>query len=944
MTQRSLANIVVIVAAGLLLSACGGGSGTGAFGGGGGTDGGGSPLDPSISLILVREDSDGNEVEVDRVDPSRPATVIATIRNVDDDVIVNFSTTLGQFDPASASVLARNGEARITLEAGQVAGAGQVTATISVDNETIQSDPLAFEVLEFQEVEEDLQLGICTGGTDELDCTSAGTTFVSGQLVTTLDIVENEPLDGIAAEGTADISFVVVDAATTPVTPQSGVNVTVTSRCTNLEQASIASGQSGPNGVVTVTYNAGEGCEDTDNITATLPSTGATATGSIFVYPPRVQSINFARVEDAEGAEISSIFIKGSGGRSTARVIFQVTDEFGNPKDGQDVRFSLTTTIGELALQNGSSLSNDNGEVTAFVNAGFIATTVRVAATIDIDSNNDGGIDSTQTALSDALSVNTGVADQNSMSISATVLNVEGEDVDGTETSINIRLSDLFNNPVRDGTTVQFRTEYGSIEPTCNTSAGACSVTWTSQEPRRPLDPNVELGGVQSCPEPLIHEEEVTISGTDGDTGYLSAGIGRVETEGDTELVFETDYTVDTDGSGITCEADSALCTDGTTLKITYLRAWLDEDPPAGDTEHTISEPGRATAPFTQPFWGRGVRPCIASGGLFVASPRAPTPEAPAYLGSSGQIYGGRSTILAFAQGEESFDDENGNGIYDEGEPFIDLPEAFLDVNEDGVFGNGDPTLDDSSDNDPDNWNCYGPASPLSENNPPLNRCFQVGGDEDLLIDFNQNGRFDGGNGIYNGTACPETSDYCTRELVNIRRDIVILSAGSFANIAFRDGATGEYIVEINVASGGPSAGELTASSAVLTNDGGTVPAGVPFEIGFGDDQVRPGIGQFVNLTGYSTFVLVDIADQFNGRLPQGTTVSFDAGGVCEFTSGTTSDFGSSSAVGPRVVTLGLQAAANPPSLSADLTASTEVQSGTDAFSSNFITCSVSNN
>jgi len=45
-------------------------------------------------------------------------------------------------------------------------------------------------------------------------------------------------------------------------------------------------------------------------------------------------------------------------------------------------------------------------------------------------------------------------------------------------------LSDSFHNPAPDGTTVNFTTEGGTIEPTCSTINGSCSVTWTGNEPR----------------------------------------------------------------------------------------------------------------------------------------------------------------------------------------------------------------------------------------------------------------------------------------------------------------------------------------------------------------------------------------------------------------------------------------------------------------------------
>lgn len=52
----------------------------------------------------------------------------------------------------------------------------------------------------------------------------------------------------------------------------------------------------------------------------------------------------------------------------------------------------------------------------------------------------------------------------------------------------------------------------------------------------------------------------------------------------------------------------------------------------------------------------------------------------------------GRVTIVAYALGEESFIDKNGNNVYDIGEEFQDLGNIFKDRNYDGVF---DPILDE---------------------------------------------------------------------------------------------------------------------------------------------------------------------------------------------------------------------------------------------------------
>ncbi len=54
----------------------------------------------------------------------------------------------------------------------------------------------------------------------------------------------------------------------------------------------------------------------------------------------------------------------------------------------------------------------------------------------------------------------------------------------------------------------------------------------------------------------------------------------------------------------------------------------------------------------------------------------------------------GECTILATAEGQESFIDSNGSGFYDLGEPFTDLGEPVLDANDNGTFDVGEFYVD----------------------------------------------------------------------------------------------------------------------------------------------------------------------------------------------------------------------------------------------------------
>jgi hypothetical protein len=58
----------------------------------------------------------------------------------------------------------------------------------------------------------------------------------------------------------------------------------------------------------------------------------------------------------------------------------------------------------------------------------------------------------------------------------------------------------------------------------------------------------------------------------------------------------------------------------------------------------------------------------------------------------------GLSTIIVMARGEEGFVDQNGNGVYDTGEPFIDLGEPYVDMNDNGKYDVGEPFWDTNSD------------------------------------------------------------------------------------------------------------------------------------------------------------------------------------------------------------------------------------------------------
>ena len=82
---------------------------------------------------------------------------------------------------------------------------------------------------------------------------------------------------------------------------------------------------------------------------------------------------------------------------------------------------------------------------------------------------------------SDRIVISTGVFDQNSFSLSQNKTNIDARNRDGEEVEFTILGGDRFNNPAPDGTVIAFRAEAGLIQSQCQTTDGACTVTWRSQ-------------------------------------------------------------------------------------------------------------------------------------------------------------------------------------------------------------------------------------------------------------------------------------------------------------------------------------------------------------------------------------------------------------------------------------------------------------------------------
>ncbi len=171
-------------------------------------------------------------------------------------------------------------------------------------------------------------------------------------------------------------------------------------------------------------------------------------------------------------ADPKSIALKGTGGvgrQEFSLVTFQVFDQTGHPVQRTQVNFTLNTSVGGLALQPQSALTDANGKVSTVVSAGTVPT----PAVIVTASAPASGI----TTVSNLLVISTGLAIDSRTSLSVVTGNCEGWNFDGECTQVTLRTGDHFGNPVVDGTAVSFSTEYGIIDAACVTGGLGGSTT-----------------------------------------------------------------------------------------------------------------------------------------------------------------------------------------------------------------------------------------------------------------------------------------------------------------------------------------------------------------------------------------------------------------------------------------------------------------------------------
>ncbi|MEI8665357.1 Ig-like domain-containing protein [Pseudoalteromonas sp. B28] len=615
-------------------------------------------------------------IEVTNEDSTTPLT----------QALVTATTTIGSITPSTGTAITdANGIALLDIVPGQDVGAGEITVSVLDSNLT-----KAFQIAAV-----DIEISISSSIADDELLAAGATALISIE---------------ISKDG---------ELYTTPLT------VEFSSGCVSSGQASIDETVTSIGGFARSTYRPLT-CVGGDIITATVITGGDTvsANTTINVSPANIGFLQFIDVTEPV------IALKGTGGADRteiSEVTFKLVDSNGNDLASRTVNFELSTAVGGITLGTASAITNASGEVKTSVLSGSIATPVRVIATSEEEVEGNTVV---VTAPSDILVVSTGIADQNSFSLSRSIFNPHALNVDGNTVAVNARLADHFNNPVPDGTAVTFITEGGVIEPSCTTTNGACSVTWTSSNPRPFTDSMYENTIAQKC------------------DGGLPCPLG----------ILNNDLTID--------------------------------------------------LPL-----------------------------------------GGRATVHAYAIGEETFSDLNGNGYFDSEDFFddlFDIPEAFIDNNEDGTFGGKD----------------------CSDGTDPCSRDNSTGDEFEEFVDFDGNGSWTTQNGLYNGLLCreeDETAGLCSRQLVNVFQNQEIVMSGDAA-----------FFRLVTYADDCSAIAGVTASEVHINSD--------PASPLVRRSQADPTSQQMCQVseidltqspTGTSSVSLIMyIADMYNNPMPAGTEVS----------------------------------------------------------------------
>lgn len=315
----------------------------------------------------------------------------------------------------------------------------------------------------------------------------------------------NIPVAQLSANGSADFSALLVDQDLAPIfltsaasgdqavldgpdsepgelsqsLSASDLTVAATSECEQLGLATLEITPLVNEAIAEIrgTYTD-KGCGTRDTLTVSVRSskTGrvSSAYGFIDVSPTSVESIQIINMGP------DSLRLKGLSPDSTEIQVRAYEPGGETPATNRQVSVSITSKDFGAKLSGTNLVTNQAGIAVTKLDAGTVAQSVRVTASIV-----DPVTGLTRSSQTDPIQISSGIPSQSGMSLGTTCFNLEGANIEGNTSRIQIQARDASSGNAVDGQIISFVTNAGAVVPsTCTLVDGVCSVDFRTQDPR----------------------------------------------------------------------------------------------------------------------------------------------------------------------------------------------------------------------------------------------------------------------------------------------------------------------------------------------------------------------------------------------------------------------------------------------------------------------------
>jgi len=763
--------------------------------------------------LTATKQSDGSSFTpgVDNISQNEPAILTATLTDASGPIAgraITFSITQDRGLLSLTDALTNTtGQATVTLTAGSTAGAGTATATFGSTSATV-----------------DYQ----TDGDEQ--SSSTGPTDIT---VTLRDQSNNQLTNNTITESTPGLIQVTLIRDGNR---RSNRLVTITASNGLLDprdSSGAASVVTDSNGVATATLLAG-GLSGAGTISVVADDSTASDAIAFQIQSADIQIGDNSGASFSQGTlDIATTTLSAGSTTTVTAYLVDANDNDSAYTTPATITFSSNCSLSGKAVIDAAVVTNANGQATAtYVSKGSLGScsgTDLITATATI-----GG--SAITAQS-TITVNASPASSISQEGNAnpTVIALQNTSGLGRQTSSTLTFKVLDSNGFdAPGVTVNFEasTTIGGITltPSSATTLADGTVQVQVNAGTVPTPVRVRAYFDQAGTEISTLSEQLSISTGIPDNNSFTISLSELAVLG-----------YDVDGVDVTLTARGA--------------DHFNNPAPDGTTFSFISELGGSVDPQCTVSNGEGS--CTVN---FRTQGTRPTADQTPDVTSEGyNDRFGRTTILAYAIGEESYGDANGDNFYDNGEVVAQLPEAFIDINENG-------TRDAS----------ITPA-------PGVNEWTTITFEE--FTDFNSNTSYDTADTLYNGTLCDAAATTHCQSLVNVRDSaVLILSTRGLRFYVFAgeaDRSTLEFVegdpannatVVGTPAPSTPKNTVLTGVSSKAATGGGT-----PYTVSASRYNGAINTVSEIDLVNFASATISIIITDENGNPPaNGTSFTFD--------------------------------------------------------------------